>query len=57
MQPIGILIFLQAGGLMFDKIGYWAPFVLKGSVSLICAIWILMIRKKTIEPHKQITND
>jgi len=55
MQPIGILIFLQLGGLMFDKVGYWAPFALKGGASLICAVWILCIRKKIIEPHKQST--
>jgi len=26
MQPIGVLIFLQVGGYLFDKIGYWSPF-------------------------------
>ncbi len=56
MQPIGILIFMQMGGLMFDKIGYWAPFALKGGVSLICALWVLMIRKRIIEPHKETIN-
>jgi len=57
MQPIGILIFLQVGGLLFDKMGYWAPFALKGGASLICGIWVLMIKKKIIEPHKQTTKD
>jgi len=42
---------------MFDKLGYWAPFALKGGASLICAVWILCIRKKIIEPHKQSTNN
>jgi len=29
MQPIGVLIFLQAGGFLFDRVGYWAPFALR----------------------------
>ncbi len=57
MQPIGILIFLQLSGLLFDKVGYWAPFALKGGASLICFIWVLMIKKRIIEPHKQITKE
>ncbi|MCP4622832.1 MAG: MFS transporter, partial [bacterium] len=56
MQPIGILLFLQLSGLLFDKVGYWAPFAMKGVVSLVCAVWVLMIKKQIIEPHKQSVN-
>ena len=45
MQPIGVLIFLQAGGFLFDNLGYWAPFALKGVADLICGLWILSVRK------------
>ena len=46
MQPIGILFFLQVGGYLFDKWGYWGPFALKGIVSILCGLWLLTIRKK-----------
>jgi len=46
MQPIGVLIFLQVGGYLFDKIGYWSPFALKGIADLICGLWILSVRKR-----------
>jgi len=45
MQPIGILFFLQLGGLLLDQVGYWAPFALKGIGSLICCLYILSVRK------------
>jgi MFS family permease len=46
MQPIGVLIFLQVGGLLFDKVGYWGPFALKGIADVICGLWILSVRKR-----------
>ncbi|MCP4716723.1 MAG: MFS transporter, partial [Deltaproteobacteria bacterium] len=52
MQPIGILIFLQVGGFLFDKVGYWAPFALKGVASLLCCAWVIMIKKRIVEPQK-----
>ncbi|HUT83483.1 MAG TPA: MFS transporter [Thermodesulfobacteriota bacterium] len=45
MQPIGILFFLQLGGLLLDQVGYWTPFALKGLASLICCLYILSVRK------------
>lgn len=51
MQPIGILFFLQVGGYLFDKWGYWGPFALKGVVSLICGLWIWTIRKQITIPE------
>jgi len=46
MQPIGVLIFLQVGGFLFDRVGYWAPFALKGAADLACALWIAAVRKR-----------
>ncbi len=46
MQPIGVLIFLQVGGFLFDKVGYWGPFALKGIADVICGLWILSVRKR-----------
>jgi MFS family permease len=45
MQPLGVLIFLQVGGFLFDKVGFGAPFVLKGVANLVCGLWILAVRK------------
>jgi MFS family permease len=38
MNPLGVLIFLQVGGFLFDTVGYGAPFVLKGVASLACGL-------------------
>jgi len=48
MHPIGVLFFLQVGGLLFDKLGYSTPFVLKGIANLVCGLWILVIRKHVV---------
>lgn len=53
MQPIGILFFLQVGGYLFDKWGYWGPFALKGIVSILCGLWILTIKNRiTVPQHR-----
>jgi MFS family permease len=52
MQPIGILLFLQLGGFLFDRVGYWSPFALKGIASAACGIWIFAIRKGIIIPRQ-----
>jgi MFS family permease len=54
MQPIGVLIFLQAGGFLFDRVGYWAPFALKGAADLACGLWIAAVRKRVEESKKSI---
>jgi MFS family permease len=56
MSPIGILLFLQVGGFLFDKIGYWSPFALKGIANLACALWIIAIRKRLVVPREQGTS-
>jgi MFS family permease len=53
MQPIGILFFLQVGGYLFDKWGYWGPFALKGIVSILCGLWIVTIRKQITVPQSK----
>jgi MFS family permease len=55
MSPIGILIFMQLGGFLFDKVGYAGPFVLKGIASLACGLWILAIRKRIVLPQDRLT--
>jgi len=51
MQPIGILIFLQVGGFLFDKLGYASPFVLKGLADLLVGIWIIFVRGKIVHEY------
>ncbi|KPJ57176.1 MAG: hypothetical protein AMJ42_04765 [Deltaproteobacteria bacterium DG_8] len=46
MMPIGVLIFLQVGGFLFDKLGYWTPFALKGVANLILGVWLLMAGRR-----------
>jgi hypothetical protein len=48
MFPIGVLFFLQVGGFLFDKLGYGAPFVLKGVANLVCGLWMLAIRTRVV---------
>jgi MFS family permease len=49
MQPIGVLIFLQLGGFLFDKVGPWGPFALKGIADVACGLWILSVRKRLVK--------
>jgi MFS family permease len=53
MQPLGVLIFLQVGGFLFDKVGYGAPFVLKGIANLVCGLWIFAVRKGLVVPGEK----
>ena len=46
MQPVGILFFLQFGGFLFDKLGPWSCFVLKGVADIIVGIWIISVKGK-----------
>jgi MFS family permease len=45
MQPIGILVFLGVGGVLFDSVAPGAAFALKGIASLLLVIWLFSIRK------------
>ena len=49
MQPIGVLLFLQLGGFLFDKVGPWGPFALKGIADVACGLWILSVRKRIVK--------
>jgi MFS family permease len=53
MQPIGILFFLQVGGFLFDKVGYWSPFALKGLISVLSGVWLLGVRKSIVLPRHE----
>ncbi len=44
-QPIGMLFFLQVGGLLYDKLGPGWAFGLKGGANLILAVWLIMCKK------------
>ncbi len=52
MTPIGALVFLAIGGLLFDKYGPAAAFAVKGGADLLLAIWILTIRGR-VEKESQ----
>ena len=46
MQPIGVLFFLQLGGFLYDKVGPWTPWALKGGANLLLFVWLLMVRSR-----------
>jgi MFS family permease len=56
MRPISVLIFLQVGGFLFDKVGYGAPFVLKGIINLTCALWFLAIRTRVLVSQAEVAD-
>jgi len=53
MHPLCVLIFLQVGGFLFDKLGYWSPFALKGIADLLCGLWIFAVRKRLVVSKKE----
>lgn len=48
MHPLGVLFFLQVAGLLFDKVGYNAPFMMKGIVNLVWGLSLFTIRKRVV---------
>ena len=53
MQPIGILFFLAVGGVLFDKLGPWGAFLVKGIANILLGIWIFIVRGAIkIQPEK-----
>jgi MFS family permease len=50
MHPLGVLFFLQVGGLLFDKVGYNTPFMMKGIVNLCWGLSLFTIRKRIVLP-------
>ncbi|MBM4311022.1 MAG: MFS transporter [Deltaproteobacteria bacterium] len=44
MQPIGILLFLGLGGVLFDTVAPGAPFALKGLATLVLVAWLIAVR-------------
>jgi hypothetical protein len=53
MQPISILFFLQLGGFLFDNLGYWSPFLLKGIADTACGVWVFAVRKRIAAPTQE----
>jgi MFS family permease len=53
MQPIGSLIFLQMGGFLFDWLGPWSAFALKGVADLALGLWIFAVRKSIVIPEEE----
>jgi MFS family permease len=45
-QPIGMLIFLQVGGYLFDVLGPGWAFGLKGGADILLALWLIIVSKK-----------
>ena len=43
---LGGIIFTQIGGVLFDKVGYGMPFIVKGIANVIVALWIFSVRKR-----------
>ena len=46
MQPIGVLFFLQLGGFLYDKVGPWTPWALKGVANLMLCVWLLTVSSR-----------
>jgi MFS family permease len=43
---VGGIIFTQAGGFLFDRVGYGMPFILKGMGNLAVAAYVFSVRKR-----------
>ncbi len=53
-QPIGMLFFLQVGGLLYDKFGPGWAFGLKGAANILLVLWLLTVKKNiTAEIHEK----
>ena len=48
MAPIGTIIFLQLGGLLFDTVGPMSAFFMKAVVNFLVFAWVFAIRKKVV---------
>jgi MFS family permease len=46
MAQIGLIFFLLIGGVLFDKIGPWGVFFVKGAANIVVGLYIFLIRKK-----------
>ena len=56
MQPIGILLFLGLGGVLFDVVAPGAAFALKGIGSIVLVMWLFTIRAEVTEEIKATFN-
>lgn len=45
-QPIGMLLFLQVGGYLFDVLGPGWAFGLKGGADILLALWLILVSRK-----------
>jgi MFS family permease len=46
MQPIGMLLFLQLGGYLYDVLGPGWAFGLKGAADILLALWLIISSRK-----------
>ena len=54
VAAVGIVVFLQTGGILFDRIAHCSPFVLTGSADLFAAIFIMSLWKNAIKEQKAL---
>jgi len=50
---LGIILFLQVCGYLFDNVSFQTPFMLKAVVNLLCGIWIVAVRGRIIIVSRQ----
>jgi MFS family permease len=48
---LGIVLFLQASGYLFDNVSYVSPFMVKGVVALVFGIWIWMVKGRIVTDY------
>ncbi len=53
MYPLGMLFYLQVGGLLFDRLGPGWTFGLKGASNLALALWLCVAGKKIAAEQKR----
>jgi MFS family permease len=49
---LGIILFLQACGYLFDNFSCGSPFLLKGAVNLLFGIWVWVVRDRILVGHR-----
>lgn len=48
LGTLGILLFMQLSGYLFDNFSCQSPFFVKGAVDLLCGVWIFTVRGRIL---------
>jgi MFS family permease len=52
LGTLGIILFLQASGYLFDNFSSQSPFLVKGAIDFLFGIWVWATRNRILIPHQ-----